>query len=136
MTRLRRGQRVEVEEELNNKLPAIVCDAALMRQAIMNIIANACQAMSTQEADRDLFIATWVEDHKVCLSIEDTGPGISEELRESVFETFFSTKGQSGTGLGLGVVRNVMRRFNGTVNLEDGRRGSGARFVIRMPVVK
>ena len=133
---LLREQRVELEEDLNNDLPAIVCDAALMRQAIMNIIANACQAMSTQEADRDLFIATWVEDHKVCLSIEDTGPGISEELRESVFETFFSTKGQSGTGLGLGVVRNVMRRFNGTVNLEDGRRGTGARFVIRMPVVK
>ncbi len=129
-----REQRVDLGQELDETLAPMSCDVVLMRQAIMNIITNACHAMSTQETDRHLHITTWAEDGKVCLSIEDSGPGIPEEIRESVFETFFSTKGQSGTGLGLGVVRNVMSRFNGTVNLENGRRGSGACFVLRMPV--
>lgn len=131
-----REQRVDLEEEIEETLAPMNCDVVLMRQAIMNIITNACHAMATQENARNLYITTWAEDDRLCLSIEDSGPGIPEELRESVFETFFSTKGQSGTGLGLGVVRNVMRRFNGTVNLENGRHGSGACFVLRMPVAK
>lgn len=131
---LLREQRVDLEQELEETLAPMNCDVVLMRQAIMNIITNACQAMSTQENERNLNITTWAEGDRVCLSIEDSGPGIPEELRESVFETFFSTKGQSGTGLGLGVVRNVMRRFNGTVDLQNGRHGSGACFVLRMPV--
>ncbi len=130
---LLREQRVELDDDLAESLPQTVCDDVLMRQAIMNIVTNACQAMDGQEGDRQLFIKTWAENGSICLSIEDSGSGIPEELRESVFETFFSTKGQSGTGLGLGVVRNVMRRFDGTVNLEDGRYGTGARFVIRAP---
>lgn len=128
-----REQRVELDDDLAESLPQAICDVVLMRQAIMNIVTNACQAMDSQEGGRPLYIKTWAENGSVCLSIEDSGSGIPEELRESVFETFFSTKGQSGTGLGLGVVRNVMRRFDGTVNLEDGRYGNGARFVLRMP---
>jgi len=133
---LLREQRVELLDDLDTALSQTVCDIVLMRQALMNIVTNACQAMEGQDGKRQLHIKSWNEDGKVCLSIEDTGSGIPQELRESVFETFFSTKGQSGTGLGLGVVRNVMRRFNGTVTLEDGSHGNGACFVIKMPATR
>lgn len=131
---LLRETNVTLEQDVARDLPAVICDEVLMRQAVMNLLANACQAMSEQEGKRSLYVASWTEDGEVCLSIEDTGPGIPKDLRESIFESFFSTKGQSGTGLGLGVVRNVMRRFNGTAALEDGRKGRGARFVLRVPV--
>ena len=133
---LLREQQVTLEQNLADDLPELNSDIVLMRQAIMNIITNACQAMADGKADRKLFVTSWCEEGEVCLAIEDSGPGIAEELRESVFETFFSTKGQSGTGLGLGVVRNVMTRINGSVKLENGRQGTGACFVLRMPAVQ
>ena len=67
------------------------------------------------------------------IEIEDTGPGIPETQRGRIFEMFFSTKGDKGTGLGLGVVSNVMRRCGGSVALTDGRPGSGACFQLRFP---
>ena len=121
--------------DLAATLPPTLCEPVLMRQAVMNLITNACQAMAPMpNADRLLYISTFTEEKMACIAIEDSGPGIPKNLWESVFETFFSTKGQSGTGLGLGVVRNVVRRFNGTVKLEAPKHGTGARFVLRLPI--
>lgn len=129
-----RETRATLEESLAESLPETVCDGVLMRQAVMNLMTNACQAMESHDGERKLYVSTYAEDGRVCVAIEDTGPGVPEDMREHVFDTFFSTKGQSGTGLGLGVVRNVLRRFDGTVSIEDGQHGSGARFVMRLPV--
>lgn len=131
---LLREMRVELEVDMKDDLPDVKGDMVLLRQAIMNLITNACQAMKELDTPHELFIKTWTEDDQVCVLIEDSGSGIPKSMRESVFDTFFSTKGKSGTGLGLGVVRNVMNRCNGTVQLEDGRNGAGACFVLRLPV--
>jgi signal transduction histidine kinase len=128
-----RETKVELIAELNEDLPFIKGDTVLLRQVIMNLIANACQAMRGQEQEKLLYIKSWLEDDKVYVSVEDTGPGIPNHQREHVFEMFFSTKGKSGTGLGLGVVRNVLRRFKGAVKLEDGKHGTGAHFVMYLP---
>lgn len=126
--------KVKYETDLAETLPETRCEPVLMRQAIMNLINNACEAMSDiDETQRHLWIKSWTEDEKVCVSLENSGPNIPKLQRETVFESFFSTKGQSGTGLGLGVVKNVMRRFNGTASLEDGE-GRGPCFVLRLPV--
>ena len=77
-----------------------------------------------------------------CLSVEDTGPGVPVEIREKIFETFFTTKGEMGTGLGLAVVKNVMRRHKGSVTLVDSpdrarttnQLTGGAKFVLRFPL--
>lgn len=126
--------KVELIAELGENLPLIKGDTVLLRQVIMNLITNACQAMKGQEEEKQLYIKSWLEDEKVYVSVEDTGPGIPKNQRESVFEMFFSTKGKSGTGLGLGVVKNVLRRFKGAVSLEDGKYGAGAHFVMYLPV--
>ena len=126
--------KVELNVDLDESLPLIKGDTVLLRQVVMNLITNACQAMKGQEGDKQLYIKSWLEDDKVFVSVEDTGPGIPKERRESVFEMFFSTKGKSGTGLGLGVVKNVLRRFKGAVKLEDGKFGAGAHFVLYLPV--
>ncbi len=131
---LLRETRAKLIANLSEDAVTAVFEPVLMRQVVMNVITNGCQAMATQDGDRVLYVSTYTEDKTVCIDIEDTGPGVPEKIRETVFETFFSTKGQGGTGLGLGVVRNVMRRFGGSVKIEPGKHGTGARFVMRLPV--
>jgi signal transduction histidine kinase len=132
-----RETRVTMHPDLAATLPATLCEPVLMRQAVMNLITNACHAMqSSAEGERFLYLSSFTEEGQACIAIEDTGPSIPRHQWDSVFETFFSTKGQSGTGLGLGVVRNVVRRFNGTVRIEEAKHGKGARFVLRLPIAQ
>lgn len=126
-----RENQVEVHLELSKSLPLIEGDLVLLRQAILNLITNACQAMEKIEGVRELRVRTWKEGGFACLSVQDTGPGVPVHLREKIFEPFFTTKGRSGTGLGMAVVSNVMRRLEGAVHLMSG--GEGAMFVLQFP---
>ena len=128
-----REQRVEVELNLAEGLPQIAGDVMLMRQAVLNIVTNAVQAMQGQETPRRILIETWSEGETVFLAIGDSGPGIPQEERQKVFRTFYSTKGKSGTGLGLSVVRNIVEQMSGSVHAEAGSLG-GARVVIERPI--
>jgi signal transduction histidine kinase len=124
--------RVKVETELAPELLWPHGDSSLLRQAVLNLITNACQAMENQTDERELVIQTWNEDGHSCLAVSDTGPGIREEDADRIFETFYSTKGEAGTGLGLAVVKSVLQRHNGTIALgQDGERG--AVFILRLP---
>lgn len=127
-----REHRVEVELNLGDGLPEVTGDMMLMRQAVLNILTNAVQAMQDQEGPRRILIETWHDDRFVYLAVGDTGPGIPAEERQKVFRTFYSTKGKSGTGLGLSVVRNIMEQMGGRVFAEQSPLG-GARFVIAAP---
>jgi signal transduction histidine kinase len=128
-----RAHRVHAIKEFSPELASCMGDLVLVRQAILNLITNACHAMSHQSEPREITLRTWMEDDCVCLAVEDTGPGVPSEHHERIFETFFTTKGEMGTGLGLSVVRNVMRRHKGSVALVD-KVGRGAVFVLRFPM--
>jgi signal transduction histidine kinase len=125
-------QRVTVRRDLSSSLGQCAGDFTLVRQAILNLITNACQAMEKQTEAKEIIIRSWAEEAFVCLSVQDTGSGILPENRQKVFDTFFSTKGEKGTGLGLAVVRNVMVRHGGEVLLGDGG-GRGAVFILKFP---
>lgn len=124
-----RESRVTVETNLASDLPLIKGEGVLIRQIVLNLITNACQALGEMPT-RKLRIETWTEGNDACVAVEDTGPGVPQEIRNRIFDTFFSTKGKKGTGLGLSVVRNLMRRHNGSVVLERSDE-SGARFLLR-----
>lgn len=130
---------VKVETEFDENLPMCEGDYVLLRQALLNLITNACQAMEGQEEDRLIKVKTWREDETLYLSVHDNGPGIPAKDRAKVFNTFYSTKGERGTGLGLAVVRNVMDRHRGNVVIgENGERGAlfSLRFPLTMPKLK
>ncbi len=131
---LMRRQHVALVETLAPELPLCKGDFILIRQAILNLITNACQAMQSQTEPQEIHIHTRAEDGQVLLSVGDTGPGIPPQNRRKVFDTFFSTKSKSGgTGLGLAVVRNVMRQHGGDITVTDnGPRG--ALFTMHFPV--
>ncbi|MCP4641914.1 MAG: response regulator [bacterium] len=126
---------VTVKRDLDASLPLTEGDFVLVRQAVLNLITNACHAMEERPDPRELHVSTWRDGDYVCLAVGDTGPGIPEALRKQVFETFYSTKGEGGTGLGLVAVKNVMRRHDGDVVLKDND-GRGALFVLRFPIQK
>lgn len=115
--------------ELDPAAPSVPIDESLLRQALLNIIRNAREAMSE---GGELSIAVRRDDASgVEICIEDNGPGIPEELRASVFDPFFTTK-QRGTGLGLAVTREIVEAHRGSIRCEPRAEG-GTRFVITLP---
>lgn len=132
---LLRTQKVNVVKNLMTDVPPVIGDLVMVRQAVLNLITNACHAMAKQEQPQEITIRTWVEDDDVCLSVADNGPGVPPQHRDKVFDTFFTTKGNKGTGLGLAVVRNVMRHQKGCVTLEDSQSG-GAQFTLTFPIAQ
>ena len=126
------SQNVALVADFDNALPACEGDLVLVRQAILNLIYNACQAMEGQGEPRQLRLETRYDNGHVCLAVQDSGSGIPAEHRHHIFDALFTTKGNKGTGLGLAVVQNVMERHGGTVYLEDSA-ARGARFVLAFP---
>lgn len=127
-----RNQNVQITRNLAENLPSAIGDLVLVRQAVLNLITNACHAMAGQEPPQEIILETWVDADTVCLAIDDSGPGIPEQYKSRIYDTFFTTKGRKGTGLGLAVVKNVMNRHKGSIGLVE-KEGRGARFELAFP---
>lgn len=115
---------VEVEEPL----PQVAFDESQMRQALLNLLGNAREAMSPEGGK--LLVRLSPTEGGLRLSIDDTGPGLSEEARARIFEPFFTTKPR-GTGLGLMVTRQIIEAHGGTIGCEAREEG-GTRFWISL----
>ena len=122
-------QGVTLEKTLG-ALPYVEGDFGQLRQACVNIIMNACEAMAR---GGKLFVATAVVDggRWVELSFRDTGPGIPPDHLQKIFDPFFTTK-EKGTGLGLSVVYGIVERHGGKIDLKT-EVGKGTRIGIRLP---
>lgn len=106
-------------------------DRAQLGQVLANLATNALQAM--QDAGGTLTIALRLDDAHVVLTVTDTGPGMSPEIRRRAFDPFFTTKPVgAGTGLGLSIVQRVVREHSGETELHSAP-GEGTRVLIRLP---
>ena len=111
-------------------LPEIPADASQLHQAVVNLVVNSIQAMPDGGT---LTIKTQAGTDWVSLSVQDTGAGMTDEVREKVFTPFFTTKDvDQGTGLGLAVVHGIVTSHGGSVRVESAP-GKGALFEIRLP---
>ncbi|MFL5318503.1 MAG: ATP-binding protein, partial [Myxococcaceae bacterium] len=120
----------DVVMELDPSLPRVAIDRRLFRQALINLLANAMQAMPRGGR---VFVQSRLDGPEaVRVAIRDEGPGVPEEVRSRIFEPFFTTKAK-GTGLGLAVVKRIVEDHKGEVTL-DSKPGEGATFTIRLPV--
>jgi signal transduction histidine kinase len=118
------------ELEVEPDLPELQLDEAQLRQALINLLRNAREASPKGGTVRLLVVRDG--DDAVCVGVEDEGPGVPEELRQSIFDPFYTTK-QRGTGLGLAVTRAIVDAHGGSIACEP-RQGGGTRFTIRFPV--
>lgn len=117
-----------IENNIENGLPEITADADMLYQAFLNILINAMQAMP--EGGKILINASLAND-MVTVSVDDEGMGIPEEHLEKIWDPFFSTK-EKGTGLGLGIVKNIIESHGGIVRISN-RQDCGARVKVELP---
>lgn len=116
---------------LPSALPLVRADAALLEQALFNLIEN---AMRHSPADAPVTLSAAAEGKTVAIAVEDRGPGVDPQMQERIFDKFFTTA-PSGVGLGLAICRGVVEAFGGAIALEKSSAGTnGARFTIRLPV--
>lgn len=124
---------VKITCHLSPKLPKITADSAQLNQVLVNLVVNAIQAMPKGGT---LNIKTAVRNDWLSLCVEDSGLGMSEEVRKNIFLPFYTTKdvGQ-GTGLGLSVVHGIVKSHGGTIDVVS-REGKGSSFEIKLPIDK
>ncbi len=122
--------RIEVEAEYGEP-DLIECYPSLLTQAIMNLVANAIDAI---EGSGKISIVTGVDAGMYRIAVTDTGVGIPEQLRERVLDPFFTTKPVGkGTGLGLSITDSIVRKHGGTLELCSGPSG-GTVATFRIPM--
>jgi signal transduction histidine kinase len=122
----RQGHHVRVETD--PAVPTMEIDRTLLRQAILNLVKNGFEAMSR---GGELTLRSRADGHRVDISVSDTGPGIAPAVAPRLIEQFFSTKPQ-GTGLGLGIARQIVEEHGGEL-LWANRPQGGVTFTIRLP---
>ena len=124
-----RGATIRVGSKLES-VPAVLGDESALREVLTNLIFNAVDAMP---AGGDVTVRTRREEDFAIIEVEDTGTGMTEEVRKRCLEPFFTTKGERGTGLGLSMVFGIVQRHSGTVDIVS-ELGRGTTFILRLPL--
>lgn len=127
------GQGIEIDSRLN-ELPRFMAHNGLMQQVLTNLIKNAAQALTEAETDKaKISIYAEQKDQSIYIVIRDNGPGIPADAQQKIFEPFFTTKTVGeGTGLGLSVTFNIIKKLGGTITL-NSKEGEFTEFVIVFP---
>jgi signal transduction histidine kinase len=120
---------LDLDLDLTADLPPITGDRQVLRQALQNLVQNAVQALPS--ADGRVTLRGKNGQDEIQLSVEDSGPGITPENLEKVFDLYFTTK-EGGTGVGLALVRQAVEMHGGSVTLES-KVGQGTRVCLRLP---
>ncbi len=121
--------RVKVEKKLDPSIGRRNLDAGLLKQAFLNLILNAIQAMPSGGV---LTVESDLSEDAVVVKIADTGIGISDENRKKLFSPFFTTK-KDGTGLGLAITYRIVQNHRGTIDVKS-KPGKGAAFSVKIPI--
>jgi len=121
---------VELSPHLGGDLPHVRIDTAMFRQVLLNLALNAQQAMPKGGL---LELQTYVRDGLVHLAFIDTGVGMEEQVRDRMFDAFFSTR-RGGSGLGLPTVKKIIEAHGGRMTV-DSEPGRGTQFTISLPHV-
>jgi signal transduction histidine kinase len=123
---------ITVATKLANDVPEVRADPVQLKQVLLNIIVNACDAMEdSKHDDRRLTIATSQDQGVAQLSVTDRGSGISESVKERLFQPFVTTK-SSGTGLGLSICRSIVEAHGGRLWASNNK-DQGATFFVTLP---
>lgn len=119
---------IQVELEVHSALPKIKVDRDKIKQAILNIMINGVEAMPDGGTLR---VGAKRSGNEILVSCQDTGSGIPDEIKDKIFDLFYTTK-DGGTGIGLSFAQNIIQAHGGTIRLEQSSRGSA--FVIAIPI--
>jgi C4-dicarboxylate-specific signal transduction histidine kinase len=125
------AHRVETRLTLNSALPPVSGHRGQLQEVMVNLIHNALEAMASADGRRVLKIRTEPTAGGAAIAVEDTGPGVSPEKAEGIFDAFVSTK-PKGMGLGLAISRMIVERHEGELSFSAAN-PHGAIFRVALP---
>ncbi|MCS3904625.1 two-component system sensor histidine kinase KdpD [Methylohalomonas lacus] len=129
-------QSYKVSRDIDPELPLLYVHAALIEQALVNVIENAAKFSPD---DGEIHIKAWCEDEQLIITITDDGPGIPPDQRKAVFDMFFTggegDLGKHGSGLGLAICSGMIGAHGGHIEALDGPHGNGTTIAIYLPIV-
>ena len=117
------------KEEIITKL-----DRTQLIRIITNLVKNATQSIPEEQEEKFVLVTVLEADNNVIITVKDNGSGIETENVEHVFEPKFTTK-TSGMGLGLGIIKNIIENYKGTITFES-ELGKGTTFIVTLPIIK
>ena len=124
---------IELIRELADDVPEIIADQSQLIQVLVNLVVNAIQAISNEGK---VIIKTFASEGHVVLAVEDSGIGMTDDVKNQIFIPFFTTKDiDQGTGLGLSVVHGIVTLHQGSIEVKSVK-PQGSIFLIKLPVVK
>jgi len=123
-----RAAGIDIKTYLSADLPAVRLNRDMFKQALLNLMLNAEQALT---GGGSITVQAILEPGHVCLSLIDTGHGMPPDVLAKVFEPFFSTK-STGSGLGLATTRKIVEAHHGAIDVQS-EVGKGTKFTIRLP---
>jgi len=126
-----KGIKIRVKKELSKLTPTLGCSSEI-REVFTNLINNALDAMPQ---GGEIRINSLMDDNNVVVKIEDTGSGIPKDIKDKIFDPFFTSKGVQSTGLGLSVSYGIINRHHGNITVENNE-GEGTTFTMKFPVTK
>ena len=126
------GVHISLELQLGSDEPRVMGDESELREVLVNLVFNAVDAMPQGGT---LTLSTRESGGAVEIAVADTGVGMPEEVRSRVFDPFFTTKGKAGMGLGLAVSYGIVRRHEGSIEVES-EPGRGTTFRMRLPAAR
>jgi signal transduction histidine kinase len=120
--------------ESNKKEIITKLDRTQLIRIITNLVKNATQSIPEEQKEKRLLVSVKEENQNVIIAVKDNGAGIESENIKHVFEPKFTTK-TSGMGLGLGIIKNIIENYKGTITFET-ELGKGTTFIVSLPIVK
>jgi signal transduction histidine kinase len=109
-------------------------DRTQLVRIITNLVKNAIQAIPEEQVEKSIIVAVKQFENNVNITVKDNGIGIETENVEYIFEPKFTTK-TSGMGLGLGIIKNIIENYKGTITFET-KYGKGTTFTVSLPIIE
>lgn len=125
-------QEIQIYTDLNPDLPPCYSDPHMIEQVILNLITNASEAMQQMETGKKISIVTNCDRETVYISVSDAGPGVPLNIRDKIFDPFYTTKHNS-SGIGLSICQRIMTDHKAKLEVYSSDFG-GARFIVRFPL--
>ncbi|MCP3942160.1 MAG: two-component sensor histidine kinase [Desulfobacteraceae bacterium] len=121
--------KIHIKKDYQKNIPEILADTAMLYQSFLNILLNSFQAL---QENGTITISTWSDPVMVHICFTDNGEGISQDVLKKIWTPFFTTK-DTGTGLGLGIVKNIIEAHKGSIHVSNGK-PSGTKVEIALPI--
>ncbi len=123
---------IQFSTTLSDNLPKCMADSHMIEQVVLNLIANASEAMQNMDKDKRINISSFLENNIIYIKVKDSGHGIPQDIRNDIFEPFYTTK-NSGSGIGLNICHRIITDHGGTLELSSAEQ-KGAEFIIKIPI--